>query len=82
VLAFLNEASCRACSLENFRRFFRERGRKALGRHDASYKNDFIPAYSLNEGWKTGQDTWQLVFLPDSNMKILEVFVHKNCCQK
>lgn len=55
---------------------------KALGKHDAYFKNDFIPAYALNEGWKTGEDTWQLVFLPDRELKIVDVFINKNCCKR
>jgi hypothetical protein len=55
---------------------------RSLGRHDAYFKNDFIPAYALNEGWKTGEDTWQLVFLPDRDLKIVDVFIHKNCCKR
>lgn len=55
---------------------------KVLGRHDAHFKNDFIPAYALNEGWKTDEDTWQIVFLPNREMKIVDVFINKNCCKK
>lgn len=54
----------------------------ALGRHDGHYKNDFIPAYALNEGWKKNEDTWQLVFLPNSDRQIKDVFIHKNCCSR
>jgi hypothetical protein len=54
----------------------------ALGPHDAYFRNDFVPAYALTEGWKSGGDTWQLVFLPNADMKIVDVFINKNCCSK
>lgn len=50
-----------------------------LGDADGHFFSDLIPAYLLNEGWKNGTDTWQLVFMLKDD-KVSEVIIQKNCC--
>ncbi len=53
----------------------------ALGRADGHFFSDAIPAYLLNEGWRTNMDTWQVVFLLNGKTeKVSEVIIQKNCC--
>ena len=54
--------------------------RTILGDYTGHLWNDDIPAYVIEEGWRTRQDTWQIVFLPDANRKVVEIKIHKNCC--
>lgn len=59
-----------------------EQVRKDLGRFDGYLWNDSIPAYFLNEGWKTKTDTWQVVFLLNRKGLVEELRIHRNCCSK
>lgn len=53
----------------------------ALGRSDGHFFSDAIPAYFLNEGWRTNVDTWQVVFLLDGKSeKVSGIIIQKNCC--
>lgn len=56
--------------------------RDKLGEPTGYFWNDQIPAYLLNEGWKTDQDVWQLVFLPGKDGKVGDIIINKNCCEK
>ncbi len=52
-----------------------------LGRSDGHFFSDAIPAYLLNEGWRTNVDTWQVVFLlGGKSQNVSEVIIQKNCC--
>lgn len=53
-----------------------------LGPPTGHFWNDTIPSYIIEEGWRTGQSTWQLVFLLDDLGRISEARIHKNCCRK
>jgi len=54
---------------------------ESLGRPDGHFFSDLVPAYLLNEGWKTTEDTWQLVFLLGAKGEtVSEAIIHKNCC--
>lgn len=59
-----------------------EEVRSLLGNFSGYFWSDFVPAYILNEGWKEGADTWQLVFLLDDNSHVKELRIHKNCCPR
>ncbi len=51
-----------------------------FGNPTGYYETELHPAY-LIEAAKTGaQDSWQIVFLIDRDLKVSEVVVHKNCC--
>ena len=52
----------------------------ALGPSTGHFWNDTVAAYIIDEGWKTGKATWQLVFLIDTSGKVIEAKIHKNCC--
>lgn len=54
--------------------------RELLGPPDGYFQNDAIPAYIISP--ETGKrDTWQLVFIPNTDWtKVEEVKIHKNCC--
>ncbi len=54
--------------------------RGLLGNYSGHLWSDEIPTYIVEEGWDTGKDTWQVVFLPDRARLVREVKIHKNCC--
>lgn len=56
--------------------------RTDLGSPNGYYFSDSYPAYHIDENWKIGKDTWQILFLIDRKDNIKEVVVHKNCCSK
>ena len=51
-----------------------------LGPYTGHYRSRRIPAYLIEEGWKTHKDSWQLVFFLDQTDKVTSVKFHKNCC--
>jgi hypothetical protein len=51
-----------------------------LGEFTGYYWKHRVPAYLIEEGWQKKSDTWQLVFILDSNGLVKEVKIHKNCC--
>ena len=53
-----------------------------LGPSDGYYFSGMTPAYLLNNPPTVGADLWQLVFLLSSDGLVVEVVVHKNCCDK
>ena len=55
---------------------------KDLGVSDGYYFSGMIPAYILNNPSTVGSDLWQVVFLLNSQETVVEVVVHKNCCEK
>ena len=76
----MNQWVWRLCLLLNFIGKSAEEVRKELGEFTGNFFSDSIPAYLIEEGWKKGKDTWQLVFLLNENGKVNEVKIHKNCC--
>jgi hypothetical protein len=52
--------------------------RNELGGHDGYYFTDWIPAYVILMGRKLGEETWQVVFLPDEKDLIKDIIIHKN----
>ncbi len=51
-----------------------------LGAPDGYFENKGIPAYIISPETNK-RDTWQLVFFPDKDWKMVdEVKIHKNCC--
>ncbi len=54
--------------------------REQLGPHDGFYFTDIIPAYLIEVAEKKGDESWQIVFLPDNARMISDVIIHKNCC--
>jgi len=54
--------------------------RKELGDYNGYYFSGMFPAYMIETAKSKGQDSWQVVFLLDKNEKIVEIIVHKNCC--
>ncbi|MBI2605381.1 MAG: hypothetical protein HYW49_04800 [Deltaproteobacteria bacterium] len=57
-----------------------EEVRSALGDFSGYFWNDTVPTYFIQEGWKTGEDSWQLVFFLNRTHKVKEIKIHKNCC--
>lgn len=51
--------------------------RTKLGSFTGYFYSDNIPAYILHEG---ATETWQLVFFPGKDGKIIEIKIHKKCC--
>lgn len=53
-----------------------------LGTQDGFYFLDTFPAYIVEDGSENKQDVWQIVFALDTDFKVKDVFIHKNCCDK
>lgn len=58
----------------------RDEIRSELGEFSGYYWNDTIPTYFIQEGWRSGEDSWQLVFFLGRTHKVKEIKIHKNCC--
>lgn len=57
--------------------------RELMGDPDSYFFSDTIYAYQITENVKPGEETWQLVFLPDPELKLVkDVKIHKKCCYK
>lgn len=56
--------------------------RNLLGSFSGHFWSERVPTYLIEEGWKTGADTWQIVFLLNDTEKVAEIRIHKNCCSK
>lgn len=73
-----------ACSLlKNQKKYHgieRYKIREMFGTYSGHYFKDVIPTYLIEIAKTEDRDTWQLVFLSDSNYKIANIIVHKNCC--
>lgn len=54
--------------------------RNQLGPNSGYFFTDQLPAYTISEGWKKNENTWQIVFLLGFNGKIKDVRIHRNCC--
>jgi hypothetical protein len=54
--------------------------KKTLGNPDGYYFVDIHPAYIIQEGQNSKEETWQIVFLLDNSFKVKKLFVHRNCC--
>ena len=54
--------------------------RELLGPTDGFYFKDIFPTYLIQIGQTHDEETWQLVFLLNSERTIDEVIIHKNCC--
>lgn len=52
--------------------------REQLGSHDGYYFTDMVPAYLITWGEKKGDETWQIVFLPDTEYKVKELIIELN----
>ena len=55
--------------------------KKLLGPTSGYFWSHRVPTYFIEEGWKSNQDSWQLVFLIDESEHVTEVRIHKNCCE-
>ncbi len=73
-----------ACSLlKNQKKYYgieRHKIKEIFGAYSGHYFKDVIPTYLIEIAKTKDQNTWQLVFLSDSNYKIANIIVHKNCC--
>lgn len=56
--------------------------RQLFGDHDGFYFSDMFPAYMIQSGQNSSEDSWQVVFLLDRNEKVSDIIVHKNCCNR
>lgn len=54
--------------------------REKLGTPDGYYFIDIYPAYIIQEGTNSKEETWQIVFKLNEKFAVREVVVHKNCC--
>ncbi len=69
----VHERSLMAVDLVKGRKFIGKKPedvRDQLGAYTGHFWNDNIPTYIIEEGWNKGADTWQLVFLLDSDGNI------------
>lgn len=75
-----------ACSLlknqKEYHGIERHKIRQIFGAYSGHYFKDVIPTYLIEIAKTKDQDTWQIVFLSDSNYKIANIIVHKNCCDR
>ena len=73
-----------ACSLlKNQNKYigkYRWEIRKLLGDYSGYYFSERIPTYFIEIGKNKKEETWQIVFLIDSQEKISQIIIHKNCC--
>lgn len=53
---------------------------QTLGPTSGYFWSDHFPTYFIEEGWTKKKDSWQLVFLLNSDDKVTEIRIHKNCC--
>lgn len=51
-----------------------------FGPSEGYFFTDTIPVYIVQRGKTKSDQTWQIVFLPDKKDRVLEVIMHKNCC--
>src|SRR5205823_1673275 len=51
-----------------------------LGPTSGYFWSDHFPTYFVEEGWSKKKDSWQLIFLLNSDDKVTEIKIHKNCC--
>jgi len=55
--------------------------REQMGDPDSYFFSDTIYAYMITSNAKPKQESWQLVFIPDENLKkVADVKIHKKCC--
>lgn len=54
--------------------------REKFGSPDGYYFIDIYPAYIIQEGTNSKEETWQIVFKLNEKYEVREVIVHKNCC--
>ncbi len=55
--------------------------REQMGDPDSYFFSDTIYAYMITSNVKPKQESWQLVFIPDENLKkVADVKIHKKCC--
>lgn len=43
---------------------------------------DTYPAYIIQSGKNKKEETWQIVFLLNSEYRVRDIIVHKNCCDE
>lgn len=51
-----------------------------MGPNTGYFFTDQLPAYTIYEGWKKNENTWQIIFLLGLNGKIKDIRMHRNCC--
>lgn len=57
--------------------------REQVGEPDSYFFSDTIYAYMITSNVKPKQESWQLVFIPDEDLKkVKDVKIHKKCCYK
>lgn len=56
--------------------------REQLGSPDGFYFIDTYPAYIIQSGKSRKEETWQIVFLLNSEFRVRDIIVHKNCCDE
>lgn len=54
--------------------------REQFGTADGFYFADVFPAYMIQRGKSSSEESWQIVFLLDKERRVDDVIVHKNCC--
>lgn len=59
----------------------RRKVRDELGEPTGYFFSDTIYAYQIEEYSETKKEAWQLVFIPDKDLKnVADVKIHKKCC--
>jgi hypothetical protein len=52
-----------------------------LGPSTGYYFSDMIPAYAIGDLRHGRTETWQIIFIPDRESKVVnEIKIHKKCC--
>lgn len=54
--------------------------KEVLGEESGHYFTDWIPTYLIEIGKNDGDETWQIVFVPDNEYKVKDIIIHRNCC--
>lgn len=75
-----------ACSLMKGQKQFYGKNaieiRSLLGDFTGHYFSESYPTYLVQIAKIKGEDSWQLLFLIDSDRNVKQVVMHKNCCYK
>lgn len=55
--------------------------RQMFGPNDGFYFSDTYPVYIIQKGKNHSEETWQIVFRMNSQYRVRDIILHKNCCE-
>jgi hypothetical protein len=54
--------------------------REIFGNPDGFYFSDVFPAYLIQTASTNKEESWQIVFMLNTERRVEKIIVHKNCC--